>query len=303
MNPVVALIIANIIWGAASPVFKFALTNIPPFTLAFIRFFFAALIYFPFVLFRGYTITKKQLFAICLGAFFSITINISFFFMGIQKTASINAPIIASSQPIFLFLLAVFFLREKFHKRVIIGIIISFIGVLVITLSPLLFNHGTTMAQKEIALEGNLFLIVATFGAVMQTIIHKKVLKEVNHVVVTSVSFLFGAATFIPFMIPEFNKWSFSQLNSAGWTGIIFGVVFSSAIAYGLFIYGISRIEAQEVGIFTYIDPIIAVILAIPLLHEYPTPLFFIGSLLVFLGILLAERRVHWHPFHKIRKS
>ena len=40
MNPILALIITNVIWGAASPIFKLALTNIPPFTLAFIRFFY-----------------------------------------------------------------------------------------------------------------------------------------------------------------------------------------------------------------------------------------------------------------------
>lgn len=301
MNPVVALIITNIIWGAAAPIFKLALTNIPPFTLAFIRFFFAGILFLPFVLFQHFTLTKKQLFEICLGAFFSITINISFFFLALPKTDSINAPIIASSQPIFLFILSVFFLHEKFQRRVFQGILISFIGVLIIIFSPLLLNHGTTLLQKETAMEGNIFLVIATVGAVIQTIINKKVLKEVNHFIVTCIAFLFGSLTFIPFMIPELYTWSFSQLNGNGWMGIIFGVLLSSALAYGLYMYGMSKIAAQEVGIFTYIDPVIAVILAIPLLGEYPTPLFFVGSLLVFIGILIAERRLHWHPIHKLR--
>lgn len=303
MNPVIALIIANIIWGAAAPLFKFALTNIPPFTLAFIRFFFGALLFFPFVLAKNYSVTRKQLFQICLGAFFSIGINIPFFFLAMQRTASINAPVIASSQPIFLFLLATFFLKEKPHKRVFKGILISLVGVLVIILSPIFMNHGTTILQKESALEGNLFLIIATMGAVGHTLVHKGVLKQVHFYIVTCISFLTGSLTFIPFMNSEMHNWSLYQLNGAGWTGIIFGVFFSSALAFALFAYGISKIEAQEVGIFTYIDPIIAVIIAIPLLHEYPTPLFFIGSLFVFIGILFAEKRLHWHPFHMIRKK
>lgn len=167
----------------------------------------------------------------------------------------------------------------------------------------MLLNHGTTLIQKETAIEGNLFLVIATIGSVMQMIIYKKILKEVNHFVVSTIAFLFGSLTFIPFMIPELQKWSFSSLNANGWTGIIFGIFFSSALAYGLFIYGISKIEAQEAGIFTYIDPVIAVLLAIPLLGEYPTPPFFIGSFFVFVGILIAERRLHWHPFHKIYNS
>jgi len=218
-------------------------------------------------------------------------------------TDSINAPIIGSAQPIFIFVLSVLFLKEKPHKRVFWGILLSFIGVLIIIVSPLLLNHGITMAQKKIELEGNLFLVIATLGAVFQTIIHKKVVKEVNHFVVTTISFLFGSLTFIPFMIPELQHWSFSQIDIHGWTGIIFGVFFSSALAYGLFMYGMSKIDAQEVGIFGYIDPVIAVIIAIPLLHEYPTVPFFIGSMIVFLGIILAEGRLHWHPIHKIRRK
>ena len=302
MNPIVALIIANLIWGSAAPIFKLALTNIPPFTLAFIRFFFAALLFLPFVLFRNYSITKNQLFTICLGAFFAITVNISFFFLGIQRTTSISAPIIASSQPIFLFLIAILFLKEKLHPRILKGIIISLLGVLIIILSPLFLNNGITSEQKDSAMLGNLFLIVATFGSILQTIIFKKVLREVKPIVVASISFLFGSLTFIPFMFKELETWSFTSLNSAGWMGIIFGIFFSSAIAYGLFIYGISKIEAQEVGIFGYIDPVIAVIIAIPLLGEYPTLPFFVGSIFIFIGIYIAERRLHWHPFHKIFK-
>ena len=212
-----------------------------------------------------------------------------------------NAPMIGSSQPIFLFILSVLFLKEKPRKRVFWGILISFIGVLAIIISPLLFNHGTSTIQKETALEGNIFLMIATLGSVLQAIINKKVLKEVNHYVVSCISFLFGSLTFIPMMIPELQHWSFSALNINGWMGIIFGVFFSSALAYGLYMYGISKISAQEVGIFSYIDPVIAVILAIPLLGEYPTPIFFVGSLCIFLGIILAEGRLHWHPLHKLK--
>ncbi len=303
MNPVIALIITNIIWGAAAPLFKFALTNIPPFTLAFIRFFFASLLFFPFVLAKNYSVTKNQLVKILLGAFFSITINITFFFLAMQRTACFNAPVIASSQPIFLFILATLFMKEKPHKRVLKGIIVSFIGVLIIIISPFFVNNATTIIQKASAMEGNLFLVIATIGVLAHTLIYKQVLKYVDWRIVTCISFLAGSVFFIPFMSLEMRSWSFFQLNGAGWTGIIFGVFFSSALAYGLFMYGISKLDAQEVGIFTYIDPVIAVIIAIPLLREYPTPPFFVGTIFVFAGIFLAERRLQWHPLHLIRRK
>ena len=138
MNPFLALIIANIIWGMASPIFKFALTNIPPFTLAFIRFFFAGLIFLPLAIKNWQKLTAKQFFEILLVGFFGITINISFFFLGVVKTESINVPIIASSGPVFIYLLSILFLREKPKLKVLTGMLIALAGVSFIILSPLM---------------------------------------------------------------------------------------------------------------------------------------------------------------------
>ncbi|OGK24206.1 hypothetical protein A3A46_01900 [Candidatus Roizmanbacteria bacterium RIFCSPLOWO2_01_FULL_37_13] len=298
MNPILALIIANLIWGAASPIFKFALQNIPPFTLAFIRFFFAGITLIPFIKNFDIKLSGKEWMELILGAFFGISINITFFFWGLQRAESINAPIIASSGPVFLFFLSVLFLKEKPQLKVFFGMIIALIGVILIILSPILFD-GKTFAFGE--LQGNLFFVLATLGAVMHPLLQKNVIAKIGSFKVTFVSFLISAVTFYPFMFIELRSWSILQLNIQGWIGILFGVFLSSALAYFLFNYGIAKIKTQEVGLFTYIDPIVAVLIAIPLLHEYPTIHFFIGSLLVFGGIFLAEGRIHWHPIHKLK--
>lgn len=300
MNPILALIIANLIWGAASPIFKFALVNIPPFTLAAIRFIFAGLIFIPLCIRHWKKIELNDYLKIFLVGFFSVTINISFYFLGLQKTESINAPIIASSGPVLIYFLSILFLREKPKSKVFLGMIIALIGVIVIVLSPIFFGKR---ALQLGAIEGNLFIVLATLGSVFQTIIGKNVLKKVNPYQLVAISFLFGGLTFLPLAKNELMTWSFSQLNMQGVIGIIFGVFFSSALAYFLFYYGVSKISAQEVGIFTYIDPTAAILIAAPLLQEYPNLFYILGSALIFGGIYLAEGRIHWHPFHKLRSE
>jgi drug/metabolite transporter (DMT)-like permease len=298
MNPVLALIIANIIWGAASPIFKFALTNIPPFTLAFLRFFFAGLIFIPFAVNKWQRLTIHQWIEIILVGFFGITVNISFFFLGLAKTESINVPIIASSGPVFIYLLSILFLKEKPKFKVLTGMFIALLGVLFIILSPLILEGKKFVIGT---IEGNLFILLATLGSVFQTIFGRNILRKVNAFQVSAITFLFGSFTFLPFIPKEFVGWSFSFLNIAGLTGIIFGVFFSSALAYFLFYYGESCLKAQEVGIFSYMDPVAAIIVAAPLLHEYPNLFYLFGSVLIFGGIYFAEGRVHWHPFHRLK--
>lgn len=297
MNPVLALIIANIIWGAASPIFKFALVNIPPFTLAFIRFFFAALLFIPFLKRGSIILNKKEWAELILGAFFGISVNITFFFWGLQRSQSINAPIIASAGPVFLYFLSVLFLKEKAQLKVFLGMIIALVGVMIIILSPVIFD-GKKFALGE--LQGNLFFVLATLGALLHPFLQKHVVQKLDSFRVTFISFLVGALFFFPFSLFELQNWSISSLNFQGWVGIVFGVFLSSALAYYLFNYGIAKIRMQEIGIFTYIDPIVAVLIAVPLLHEIPTIHFFIGSVLVFGGIFLAEKRIHYHPIHRM---
>src|SRR5204863_106795 len=136
MHPVLALIIANVIWGAAPPIFKYALTNIPPFTLAFLRFFFALFIFLPFIWkydFRQLNV-RDYLF-IFLGTACTTTVNIAFFFLGLERAPSINMSIITLSSPLFIFLFAVLFLREKFHWKVMSGMVVACMGVTLIVLS------------------------------------------------------------------------------------------------------------------------------------------------------------------------
>jgi drug/metabolite transporter (DMT)-like permease len=293
---IVALIIANIIWGAASPIFKLALQNIPPFTLAYLRFMGASLLLFPFA-FKNLWIDRKDWFNLLLLSIFGITINITFFFFGLKYAPSINAPIVASSGPVLGYIGSIFLLHEKPHFKVLIGMVVSLIGVLIIVGQPLL-DHGM---KGEIL--GNLFFVLAMLGAVGHSILAKKVMPKYPTVTTTFWSFLIGGLTFFPFFVHDlFTLDPFSYLDYRGIIGLVFGIFLSSALAYYLFDWGIKKINAQEIGLFTYIDPIIAIIIAMPLLGEKLSPVFILGSIFVFFGIFIAEGRLHYHPFHKLKE-
>jgi drug/metabolite transporter (DMT)-like permease len=83
-------------------------------------------------------------------------------------------------------------------------------------------------------------------------------------------------------------------MNMQSWIGVIYGVFFSSALAYFLHNYALSKLPANRVGVFTYLEPPVAVLIAIPLLGEYPDLFFIIGSALVFVGIYLSQRHPHF---------
>ncbi|HLD26984.1 MAG TPA: EamA family transporter [Patescibacteria group bacterium] len=300
-NPVFALVIANVIWGAAPSIFKLALQEIPPFTLAFIRFFIAGLLFLPFVIPRWSRLTVLEWSYIGASAFFGIALHIGFFFIGLQDTPSINAPLILSSAPVFLFLGSVFFLREKIKLKVLCGMMLSGVGVLLIVFYPLLLTGKIAM---NLAVKGNFFLVISTIsGMVIKPLLNKSIMKRMSVVQLTFLEFILGSFMFLPFALRESATWSVSQLQRDGWIGIVFGIFFSSALAYFLFNWGISKVKAQEVGIFYYIDPLTGLVLGMLLLSEFPNIYYGLGAIFIFIGIFIAENRFHYHPIHKIQRN
>lgn len=294
---ILALIFANIIWGAASPIFKLALENIPPFTLAFWRFFGASLLLLPFTL-KNPWIKRRDWGKLFLLSFLGITVNIIFFFWGLERAPSINAPIISSSGPVLLYIFAILILHEKAKSKILAGTAISLIGVMIIIGQPLI--TGSMDGQ----LMGNIFFLIATLGSVGHAVVIKEILTEYKAITLTFWSFVIGSASFFPFYLLEISRTHpLSTINYQGFIGLIFGIFLSSAYAYTLYDWGLKQLKAQDVGVFSYIDPIAAAIIAIPLLHETITSLFIFGSLFVFGGIFIAEGRLHWHPLHKLRNN
>lgn len=226
------------------------------------------------------------------------TFNISFFFLGLKTAPSINAPIIATAGPLFLLLSCFFILKEKIKPKIILGTLIGFCGVILIILQPLLETG------RDGAIVGNLFFIIATISGVLHAVFAKKIMPFYKVSTVTFWTFFIGTLTFFPLMIIESQtKGLLVNLSFEGISGIIFGAIFSSLIAYYLYHFAIKNILAQEVGVFAYLDPIIAVIIAAPLLGEFPTPIYILGSVFVFLGIFIAEGRLPYHPIHKLLKD
>lgn len=289
--PILALIVASLIWGAAAPIFKWSITNIPIFPLVFIRFFVASVFLIPFL--KKTRIERRDLPTIVLLTLFAITFNVAFFFWGISLTSAINAGLMATTAPIFTILAARVFLRERQAPNLIWGAILGLAGVVVIIGQPIL-TRGISLD-----LLGNFFLLASIWAAVGHEILVKKLQPKYDTALLTYVMFVLGALTFLPLAYLELSRHPefLLAIDGRGATGIVYGIFFSSLLAYFFWNWGLSRLPASKVGIFLYADPIAATLIAVPLLHETITPVHLLGALLIFGGIYLAERRIHYHHF------
>src|SRR5258708_7713941 len=285
-----SITLCTIIWSVDSPVYKWALHDIHPFTLAFFRFFLATIIMFP-ICCKSIKIKFEDFYKIVLLTLTGITLTISFYYLGLSLTQSINEPIIASMLPILLIATSIIFLHEVPKPKIIIGTIVSLIGVLIIVIRPI---HHASLYDSIL---GNLFFILSILSLVMYTLLLKKFKLSYSSPTLIFWIFLIATILFAPLYVLESKAInSFGVVNFRGFFGIIYGAVFSSTLATSFYNYGVKLLKTNEVGIFIYLGPIITALVALPLLHEQITFTYLLGSLFVFLGLFIAEPNLHYHP-------
>lgn len=286
-----ALIASSAIWGATGPIMKLTLQSVPIFSLAFIRFFCAAIILLPFV-FNKLHIARKDITLLLLTSLFGVTINIAFFFWGVTLTSALNAGIIISSAPIFTLVIAHYLLRERITQNLEIGAILGMAGI------GLVIGKGVFSSGISISPIGDILIIIATIAFVFYEIMSKKLFAAYNPFVISFYSFLIGAFSFLPTAFLEYSTnpaWIF-HIKTSAVLGILYGIFFSSLCAYSLWEWGLSKISASRVGFFLYIDPIVSTIVSLWLFSDTLSPFFVIGSILIFSGLILTQGYIPYHP-------
>ena len=80
-------------------------------------------------------------------------------------------------------------------------------------------------------------------------------------------------------------------LTGSEWGYLLFLSLFVIGFTYALFFSALPKLEAAAIALYTYIDPIVAVLLSTFLLHERFTPGMFLGAVLILLPTAVQEIR------------
>ena len=79
--------------------------------------------------------------------------------------------------------------------------------------------------------------------------------------------------------------------------GVPFGIIFTSVLAYSLWLWGLSKLPVSRVGFFIYLDPVIAGVVAFFLLREVVEIPVLVGALFILSSLYFAESK---HPYHHL---
>ena len=274
----IPLFAAFVLWGSQYVISKIALRTVPPVTLLTLRYLVSVPALFIVLRLRhALTPVKKGdwpiLFAIGFTGYFA---SFCLQMLGINRLTGSVSSLLGAMNPIFIPILAAFFLHERITPAKIACVALSMAGVVVIV-----GVDGTVDAS------GALLMLASVFLWSTASIIIRRVSGRYDPMQIALIAILCA--------LPFTGGWSLIELQSAPCSftlesvlAVLYMGVLGTAVTHSLWNYSLRVMDASFCSMFYPMQPLVSSILGVLFLHEAVTPSFVIGALMICCGIVAA---------------
>jgi drug/metabolite transporter (DMT)-like permease len=277
------IIFGQLVAAGTFPIAKVAVNSIEPFTLALLRFSIGSIALFTIISVTGRLrrIDRCDWLRILIIGLMAVPANQLLFLCGLKYTTAGRSALYFGATPIFVFLLAIFLLKERVTFLKSLGILISFAGVAVIL-------HAGRVGEG--VLFGDFLVILAVIAWAAYTVLGKDLLSKYGSLTITAYALITGTLCYFPFGLYSAVHFDYSLVPLKAWLALAYIGLMTSVVSYSIWYWALARMEASKLSIFQNLQPIFATILSVLLVGESLSTSFYLGGALVIGGVLLTQR-------------
>jgi O-acetylserine/cysteine efflux transporter len=275
----VLVLLVCLFWATNFLTSAHALREVPPFLFTAMRMGLLAAILLPFL--RAPPRSQwKRLFAV---AMLNGVLHFGTSFMALKLAGNLSSPAIVTQVYVPMsVLLAWWVLGERFGWRTGVGVAVSFAGVLVLGLDPMVFERP---AALFVMMGSSLMVAIGT--VLMRGLKDVRMVDQQGWTAVLSLLPLLAISAL-------FEPGSFTALREASWIAwgaAAYAAVFSSLLGHGVFYWLVQRHPVATVTPYLLLTPVLAVLLGIMFWGDRPGPALWIGGAMVLGGVLVVALR------------
>ncbi|MBZ5750345.1 DMT family transporter [Metabacillus rhizolycopersici] len=276
------LILASSIWGAMYVVVKIVVEVIPPLELVWIRYLVAilALLVIGFITRQKWRIEKRYFLIIIAIGIIGNTISIVAQEVGTMLSSAQMGAMITSSTPAFMVIFARLILKERLTLKKGLSVCLATIGVFLIV------GVGNLDLSSKL---GGISLLIAALTWALMSVLVKRLPSDYSQIVVTTYSSLVAVIMLTPFVLPRLHAINISEMTHPTiWGGLLYLGIVSTAGGFLLWNRGLQMLNASSGGIFFFFQPVVGTVLGWLILGESIGVMFWIGSVLILIGVLFV---------------
>ncbi|HNV71634.1 MAG TPA: DMT family transporter [Candidatus Ozemobacteraceae bacterium] len=152
-----------------------------------------------------------------------------------------------------------------------------------------ILHHAIRVCIKLLAV---LMVFVIFLGVLVwagYTILLKRSLQTHTALEATGYSLILGAVLFLPIGVPAMASQDFHRISLAAWGSVAYLSLLTSVLAYFVWSWALSHVEAGRIAIVSNLQPVVATALAWYFLQEPITAQFLVGTSLTITGVILTQ--------------
>lgn len=286
-NAPLLLVLTTVFWAGNMTVGRWIAGQVPPVTLAFLRWTGAALFILPFA-WRAVTrewdaVRTNWPALLVLGLTGSGLFN-TFQYAALVHTTATSAGIIYASGPIMIVVMSYFLNGERITGQQLAGILVSLLGVLTVLTRG---NPAALMAQ-ELNRGDVIMLAAVAFWAFYTAYLTRR--PALHPMTFAAVTFAIAALINLPMAAVELANGAAFKLTPEAGLAILYVAVFPSLVAYLCYNRGVELIGPAKAGVFMNLVPLLAAASGFVFLGERPEFYHIAGFTLIITGVALVVR-------------
>ena len=230
-------------------------------------------------------VEKKDVGKIMMASLLGFFLTQMTFLIAIPDITPMDCSIVSSLSPIYTMFIAAFALKEPITLRKVGGVAISFLGVIYLILNTVT-GQGSTV---ETSWTGILLMIANSLCFALYLGLFKPVITKYSVITFMKWIFLFAATFSLPLAARELITFDYSLLSSTYLSELTFLIVCSTFITYFLIPLGQKRIRPTLVSMYSYVQPIIAIVISIWVGMDTLSWQKVLAAVMVFGGVVLVN--------------
>lgn len=279
----IMMFVTIVFWGISFISIKIAVEEVPPVTMALLRFVIASVLLWGLLrkIEPGTKIDKADIPRMILAGCLGITLYFYFENIGVKLTTAVNASLIVTIVPILAIVLDVVFFGAPVSLYKGAGIVLAAGG----TYLSVTANGELDFDSANFA--GNVLVIGAMLAWVFYTLVNKSLQNKYSGLYMTTYQTISGTILLLPLSLTEYNEWQVFSLTALG--HILFLAIFCSVICYLLYMYALKHLDVAITTLYLNLIPVVGVMGGYFILDESVLPIQLIGGLVTLLAIVIIN--------------